>query len=132
MYKYMYLKTLDLLETLVSTKKKLDMSLQKIISKPWYYLSEKEKIFLIDGYYSFIHFYNNKKYIPLDLCFIILKYLKNIIIFDFIIIFVKYEKNDINELLIYDIKSKNKNVINNNIWKRNEHTSYCFHETKDD
>ena len=66
------------------------------------------------------------------MCFIILQYFKNIIIFDFIIIFEKFGNNYVNELLIYNIKSKHKIVINNNIWKYNSSTSYCFHETKDD
>src|SRR5947209_2795943 len=101
-------------------------------NKKFNILSQKEKILLIDGYYSFIHFYNNNSYIPIDLCHIIIKYFKNNFIFDFIIVFEKQFKHGMNGLLMYDINSKNKMIINNDVWEYNFYTSYCVHETNDD
>src|ERR1700759_882045 len=84
---------------------------------------------LIDGY-SRKHKYN-QKYIPIELCQIIILYLQFIL--NFIIIFEKDEyNNNVNKLLCFDIKSKTKIIKENKIWKHNICGSYCMHETKND
>src|SRR5205807_2034663 len=47
----------------------------------------------------------------------------------FIIIFEKCNNEYSNELFYYDIKSKIKTIKNNEIWKLNNATSYCIHES---
>ena len=76
-----------------------------------YFLSENQKLLLIDGY-SRKYKYNHQ-YIPIDLCKLIM--LHFIICFDFLIIFEKENNDEINELICYDMKSKYKIVKNNNI-----------------
>ena len=94
------------------------------------FLSKKENLFFVDGYCR--KNTQNKNYISLDLCHIILQFFKNTLNIDFIIIFEKFEDDYVNELLCYDVKLKTKIIKDNELWKWNMDTSYCIHETNND
>jgi len=91
-----------------------------------FFLSETERLLLIDGY-SRKYKYNHQ-YIPIELCKIISKHIT--FYFDFFIIFEKSVNDDVNELVCYDLISKSKIIKNNNLWKRNFGTSYCIYKNK--
>ena len=76
------------------------------------FLSEIEKCLLVDGYCRKNR--NNGKYIPIELCNIIILFYKNNFNCDFFIIFEKIDDSYFNELFCYDIKSKLKSskIIN--------------------
>src|SRR5436309_2591493 len=93
-------------------------------------LSKEEKFFFIDGYCR--KNTQNKNYISLDLCHIILEFFKNTLNIDFIIIFEKETDDYVNQLLCYDVKLKTKIIKDNELWKWNGGTSYCIHETNND
>ena len=86
------------------------------------FLSSEEKSLLIDGYTRKIK--NDKQYIPIELCNIIIVYFSNR--FNFFIVF---EKNGIrgktNELLCFNIENKQKLIIENECWKYVIGCSYC-------
>ena len=92
------------------------------------FLSENQKLLLVDGYSR--KYKHNHQYIPIELCNIIILHFA--ILFDFFIVFEKYWNDFFNEMVCYDMKSKSKIIKNNNIWKYNYGTSFCVHKTMND
>src|SRR5689334_638529 len=96
------------------------------------FLSKNEKYLFIDGYIRMCRY--NGKYIPIELCNIIILYYKNHFNCDFIIIFEKYANDSdyLNECFCYDLKSRTKIINNNQLWQFNDDTSYCVYEIEND
>jgi len=92
------------------------------------FLAEQQKNFLIDGYCR--QHKKNQQYIAVELCNVILLYLRYS--FDFVVIFEKKQNDYFNDLYCFDLKSKNKLTHVNKFWKHHPHAAYCLHETSND
>src|SRR2546426_228761 len=96
----------------------------KKITKTEIFLSKMKYLVLIDGYCRKKRHYKN--YIPLELCRLVFLYVKHVSQFFIIMQEKTIQYDQKNELLCFDIYTKQQIIMKNECWSKNKYQSYCM------